>query len=250
METLAYIHLALAEETPNSNEDIALGTSSERPKLLPWLNQPHLSTKAAVPLLSLTVALGVLGMARQASAAVKQGDRGQEVSALQERLQQLGYFKGNVTGYFGSLTKQAVIQFQRAKGLTPDGVVGTTTGSYLGDQSKSSSSRSSSSQAVSELPKNFWKVGDQGEKVKSIQKSLAAAGFSTDTDGIFNQATADAVREFQQSKGLTVDGIVGEQTLEALPADSDSKPSAAPKKAANWYDDKSAPLTPFTRTPD
>jgi peptidoglycan hydrolase-like protein with peptidoglycan-binding domain len=120
----------------------------------------------------------------------------------------------------------------------------------LGDQSKSSSSRSSSSQAVSELPKNFWKVGDQGEKVKSIQKSLAAAGFSTDTDGIFNQATADAVREFQQSKGLTVDGIVGEQTLEALPADSDSKPSAAPKKAANWYDDKSAPLTPFTRTPD
>jgi peptidoglycan hydrolase-like protein with peptidoglycan-binding domain len=97
----------------------------EDPKIFAQFNQQKLSTRAAFHLLSLTVALSILGMATQASALIQEGDRGSEVNALQQRLQQLGYFKANVTGFFGPMTKEAVILFQQAKGLTPDGVVGT-----------------------------------------------------------------------------------------------------------------------------
>ncbi|MFA5211117.1 MAG: FG-GAP-like repeat-containing protein [Patescibacteria group bacterium] len=48
------------------------------------------------------------------------GSNGEEVKCLQEKLKNLGYFNYfNITGYFGSLTKEAVINFQKDKNLTP-----------------------------------------------------------------------------------------------------------------------------------
>jgi peptidoglycan hydrolase-like protein with peptidoglycan-binding domain len=122
METLAYLHLALAHEAPADTDYTASISTWENPKLFARFNQQKLSTSAALPLLSLMIALGVIGMASQALALVQEGDRGAEVTSLQQRLQQLGYFKANITGFFGSVTKEAVIQFQQAKGLTPDGL--------------------------------------------------------------------------------------------------------------------------------
>lgn len=227
METLAYIHLALAHEAPTSTEYTGLETTWENPKLLHWLIEPHRSTSTTVGMLALTVALGVLGMARQASAVVQQGDRGQEVTAIQQRLQQLGYFKGNITGYFGSLTKGAVIQFQQAKGLTPDGVVGRTTEASLLEQPQQSP------KSVSHSSKDTWKLGDRGEHISVLQESLAAAGFSSGANGIFDEPTQKAVRQFQRSKGLTVDGVVGTQTRAALPAIGGSSQTTAPAKASS-----------------
>ena len=57
----------------------------------------------------------------------------------------------------------------------------------------------------------------RGPKVLAIQKALTNTGFSTNgTDGIFGHDTYAAVRAFQTSKGLLVDGEVGPQTLKAL----------------------------------
>lgn len=42
---------------------------------------------------------------------------------VQQRLQQLGYYKGTVDGANGPMTKAAVRAFQRDNGLTPTGVV-------------------------------------------------------------------------------------------------------------------------------
>ncbi|GGM41569.1 L,D-transpeptidase family protein [Promicromonospora citrea] len=55
------------------------------------------------------------------------GTSGERVSALQERLQDLGYFITSVDGSFGSETQQAVFALQKAGGLYRDGVVGART---------------------------------------------------------------------------------------------------------------------------
>jgi peptidoglycan hydrolase-like protein with peptidoglycan-binding domain len=55
------------------------------------------------------------------------GDSGPEITVIQERLQKLGYLNQSPTGNFGSVTRDAVIQFQQEKGLPPDGIVGPET---------------------------------------------------------------------------------------------------------------------------
>lgn len=55
---------------------------------------------------------------------LKYGMQGTEVTNLQNDLKNLGYFNFGTTGYFGSLTKQSVVGFQQANGLTADGIVG------------------------------------------------------------------------------------------------------------------------------
>ncbi|MDR7073393.1 C40 family peptidase [Fictibacillus barbaricus] len=57
-----------------------------------------------------------------------------EVKTLQSMLKDKGYFtySGSYTSYYGSYTKSAVIGFQRAKGLSADGVAGRSTFDKLG----------------------------------------------------------------------------------------------------------------------
>ena len=49
------------------------------------------------------------------------------VTRLQNALGLLGFFTETPTGYFGEATETAVRAFQRAKGLTEDGVAGRAT---------------------------------------------------------------------------------------------------------------------------
>lgn len=55
------------------------------------------------------------------------GSRGKEVERVQIALRQLGYFKGEATGYYGPVTKRAVTRFQRAQRISADGVIGQKT---------------------------------------------------------------------------------------------------------------------------
>ena len=55
------------------------------------------------------------------------GGKNQNVVALQNRLKTLGYFNFRSTGYYGPITRHAVIRFQRANGLRPDGIAGPRT---------------------------------------------------------------------------------------------------------------------------
>ena len=57
----------------------------------------------------------------------------------------------------------------------------------------------------------------QGDDVKELQTLLDEHGFPCgEIDGIFGAATDKAVRSFQKAYNLTVDGIVGRKTWEAL----------------------------------
>lgn len=56
----------------------------------------------------------------------------------------------------------------------------------------------------------------QGNDVRQVQEALINAGFQLKVDGFFGEETDKAVRQFQQQKGLTVDGIVGADTRRKL----------------------------------
>ena len=62
-----------------------------------------------------------------------------------------------------------------------------------------------------------YRRGDTGSTVEEIQTRLSEWGYySGSVDGIYGSATEKAVRWFQESNGLTVDGLAGPATLEAL----------------------------------
>lgn len=68
--------------------------------------------------------------------------------------------------------------------------------------------------------------GTKGNDVKQMQKVLKQLGYELGNfgenkdgiDGVFGSVTQAAVRAFQEANGLTVDGIVGPETLKALEA--------------------------------
>lgn len=62
---------------------------------------------------------------------VKKGAEGNITRWVQRKLNALGYNCGSVDGIFGVNTKAAVMAFQRARGLSADGIVGPKTWSKL-----------------------------------------------------------------------------------------------------------------------
>ncbi|GEM_PF-2847367 len=126
METLAYIHCASAYEESSLIESVK---SEDNAPVFDGLNWKKFSTQAWLYLLPFAIALGVLGISDQAQAAVGYRDYGYKVFKLQNKLKRLGYFPRYVrsTGYFGSITANAVIRFQSHKGLYQDAIVGPRT---------------------------------------------------------------------------------------------------------------------------
>lgn len=169
-----------------------------------------------------------IGEAALGDRTLSEGMRHNDVKELQDVLKGKGYFTYHTsTGYFGSITKDAVIRFQRANNLPATGVVDKNTVNTLKSQStKTSTATSASGQLnVNQLLRN----GSRGAQVTLLQNKLKAAGYHTSAvDGIYGPQTAQSVRRFQQAKGLLVDGIAGRQTLTALNLFSDGKPAPAP----------------------
>ncbi|NJM70459.1 MAG: peptidoglycan-binding protein [Scytonema sp. RU_4_4] len=56
------------------------------------------------------------------------------------------------------------------------------------------------------------KRGSTGADVQRLQGDLSQLGHQVEVDGIFGEATENAVKKFQQDNNLAVDGIVGPQT--------------------------------------
>lgn len=63
---------------------------------------------------------------------------------------------------------------------------------------------------------NAFQDGDTGQEIAQIQSRLSALGYKVGADGDYGPATMEAVKLFQQDRGLEADGIVGEATYRAL----------------------------------
>lgn len=97
---------------------------------------------------ALMLAIGcVLAVTPYSSAEAKniiKGDTKENITIVQTRLQELGYYKIRIDGIWGSKTLAGIKNFQRDYGLVVDGIVGARTEKALGVTLKSSSSSSSS----------------------------------------------------------------------------------------------------------
>lgn len=62
-----------------------------------------------------------------ASIEYSEGDVGKDISEIQLKLKEQGYYRDTVHGKFTSTTKKAVKEFQKKKKLEPDGIVGEKT---------------------------------------------------------------------------------------------------------------------------
>ena len=86
---------------------------------------------AGLFLLILLVMLSTFLFSAQAASTsrpvLRQGMRGTYVTSLQYDLKSLGFFKVTPTGYFGPITKSAVLNFQGKYNLARDGIVGINT---------------------------------------------------------------------------------------------------------------------------
>jgi len=106
------------------------------------------------------------------------------------------------------LSESDIRSFQQARGLSVTGVVDEVT--------------------ARALEESRWKLGDRslnlqesplmrGDDVAALQSRLSEMGFDCGrVDGIFGVRTESAVRDFQKSVGITIDGKCGPATIIAL----------------------------------
>ena len=145
------------------------------------------------------------------------GTAGDEVTRLQTRLKELGYYTGEVDGQYGQGTAFAVKLYQDQQGLIADGLAGTDTlNSIYSDKADYYIPTPTPSPTPSQLTK-----GDKGDAVTSLQQRLKDLGYYTGSvDGDYGGGTQEAIRLFQSQNGLTVDGVCGSATMAAIFASS------------------------------
>ena len=76
------------------------------------------------------------------------------------------------------------------------------------------------------------KSGSKGSSVSELQTLLNDKGYDLSVDGIFGSKTQAAVRDYQSKNGLSVDGIVGKNTWNALTGGSSGASSGSSSAVA------------------
>lgn len=67
------------------------------------------------------------------------------------------------------------------------------------------------------VPSGYLRQGESNENVRKLQRILIQLDFFDGVaDGVFGPLTDLALRDFQRSKGITIDGIYGSETRNAL----------------------------------
>jgi len=116
METLAFIHAAIAHEDPTPDPEVRAFENIDL----------KASSSIAMGLVAAGVVTATLSHADQAQATIYRGDRGPGVATLQSALQV------PKDGIFGPRTEADLRTFQRSSGLVVDGIAGPATLSALG----------------------------------------------------------------------------------------------------------------------
>lgn len=113
-------------------------------------------------------------------------------------------------GIFGPLSERVTKAFQAKLGLNPDGIVGKDTRRKTAELLAYLAAAAAAPPPPPPYP-GLLKRGSRGTAVRQVQQRLGIH-----VDGDYGPATDHAVRAFQRGRGLSVDGIVGRNTWNAL----------------------------------
>jgi transglycosylase-like protein with SLT domain/putative peptidoglycan binding protein len=127
-----------------------------------------------------------------------------QVAGLQVALRAYGTYLGPIDGISGPATVRGVRTFQRRVGLHADGRVGRATRRAFGPLGRPL------------FGTRTLRRGAFGWDVSVLQFLLARRGEIVPIDGFFDAQTERALRHFQRSRHLLVDGIAGHRTLTAF----------------------------------
>lgn len=142
--------------------------------------------------------------------AYKVGMENEDIKIIQKALMRDGVFEHDeITTYFGSITEKSVIRFQKKYGLTADGIIGKSTLDKM---------ESLGLFTHGNLSMRAYKKGMTHSDVKIIQEALRDIGTynGDEITTYFGSLTEKAVKDFQNMYELTVDGIVGGETIEKM----------------------------------
>lgn len=157
----------------------------------------------------------------------QQGSSGEEVLRIQRALNTISTQYPGIPmlvedGFFGSATTTAVRAFQRQFSLTVDGIVGELTWSKIFEISALIEEGELNGEDMPPYPGTLLRVGSRGAAVQLMQERLNSISIyypvipQIAADGIFGNATRQAVVTFQQLMGISADGIIGQQTWELI----------------------------------
>lgn len=155
---------------------------------------------------------------------LKFGDRGELVELLQDELKSLGLYSYNVNGIFDTNTENAVKDFQATSNILTNGIVNYDLWQMIYNAATLLGYKPSynPSQNYPTLEYN-----DTSEYVVILQQILADLGYKRgEIDGWFGPTTLESVKDFQRANGLSVDGIVGKDTWNALLASQENNPGS------------------------
>lgn len=169
--------------------------------------------------------------------ALRPGASGRDVRELQRLLRQVGVKVKKVDGTFGAGTVKAVKQFQAARGLTVSGVVGRITVTSLRQAAMGGAAQNldtggyddsvgtgASKSLGDRIP---VRAGMSGHDVKVLQDFLKRAGLKVTVDGEFGAGTVTAVKSFERTNKLDVNGLVDANDIAVLRGQVAAGPKAA-----------------------
>ncbi len=148
------------------------------------------------------------------------GNTGIAVQALQNRLKDLGYFDGDVSGLFDTATEDAVTRFEQTYGTMQTGVATAKLQMKLfAATAPVYGSRAYEEAVVSQY--TVLKPGAVGSSVYALQQRLKNLKYPiSDLSGVFDHDTAEAVRLFYQTYGLKPSDVVSVALQMELYSDS------------------------------
>lgn len=178
------------------------------------------------------------------------GDSGDQVTKIQERLKELGFYHDEITGYFGEKTQKAYKAFQKAAGVDIDGICGQSDRDILYSSAapyaevEEEKSEDKKEETKKKAPKEqVMSVGDYSDDVYSVQTRLIELKYmNDDATGYFGEITQTAVSDFQAYNEIESTGEVDKITKTALFADD-----AIPNPEAKEEEEEKASFT-FKKT--